>query len=80
MILLEEPAVSVQQEGIKLYVEVKNGNLDRALRVLKKKLAEDGLFNVLRQKQYYEKPTDKRRREKRAALVRHRREQRERQE
>jgi small subunit ribosomal protein S21 len=63
-----------------LYVEVKGNNVDRAIRVLKKKLVEDGIFNILRQKQYYEKPTDKRRREKRAAIVRHRRAERERQE
>ena len=33
-------------------VEVRNGNVEKALRVLKKKLQEDGLFNELREREF----------------------------
>ena len=33
-------------------VEVRNNNVDKALRVLKKKLQEDGLFNELRKREF----------------------------
>lgn len=56
-----------------MYVEVRNNNVDRAIRLLKRKLADEGLFNDLRQRQAYEKPSDRKRREKRAAIARNRR-------
>ena len=34
-------------------VEVRNNNVEKALRVLKKKLQEDGLFNELRDREYF---------------------------
>jgi small subunit ribosomal protein S21 len=55
-------------------VEVRNNNVDRAMRVLKRKLMEEGVFRALQEKRFYEKPSDKRRRKKRAAIARHRRE------
>jgi small subunit ribosomal protein S21 len=55
-------------------VEVKNGNVDRAIRTLKKKLVEDGLFRKLQAGLFYEKPSEERRRLKRAAIARQRRE------
>jgi small subunit ribosomal protein S21 len=33
-------------------VDVRNGNVEKALRVLKKKLQEDGLFNELREREF----------------------------
>ena len=33
-------------------VEVRNNNVDKALRILKKKLQEDGLFNELRKREF----------------------------
>jgi len=35
-----------------LTVEVRNNNVDKALRILKKKLQEDGLFNELRDREH----------------------------
>ena len=35
-------------------VEVRNNNVDGALRVLKKKLQQDGLFNEMRNREYHE--------------------------
>jgi small subunit ribosomal protein S21 len=55
-------------------IEVRNGNVDKAIRLLKKKLTDDGFFRELREREAYEKPGDKRRRKKRAAIARSRRE------
>ena len=41
-------------------VDVRNGNLEKALRVLKKKVLKEGLMKEMKQRQYYEKPSDKR--------------------
>ena len=43
-------------------VQVRNNNVEKAIRVLKKKIQKDGLMRELRQRQYYEKPTLKRQR------------------
>jgi small subunit ribosomal protein S21 len=51
-------------------VLVRNNNVDKALRVLKKKLQKDGLFRELRIKQFYEKPSEKRLRKKKESLRR----------
>ena len=43
-------------------VEVRNNNVEKALRVLKKKLQKDGLMKELRMRQHFEKPSLKRQR------------------
>jgi small subunit ribosomal protein S21 len=55
-------------------VEVRNDNMDQAIRVLKKKLQQDGLFNELREREYYSTRSEKRRRSKAAAIRRQKRE------
>ena len=55
-------------------VEVRNGNVDQAIRVLKKKLQQDGLFNELREREYYTSRSENRRRAKAAAIRIQRRE------
>tara|TARA_Y100000296_G_C5152630_1_gene247269 strand:+ start:1025 stop:1252 length:228 start_codon:yes stop_codon:yes gene_type:complete len=55
-------------------VEVRNGNVDQAIRILKKKLQQDGLFNELREREYYMSKSEKRRRSKAAAIRRQKRE------
>ncbi len=57
-----------------MYVEVRNNNVDRAIRLLKRKLADDGIFKELQARRQYEKPSEKRRRKARAAVSRLRRE------
>jgi|TARA_B100000902_G_scaffold398314_1_gene464656 small subunit ribosomal protein S21 len=47
-----------------LLVVVRNNNVEQAMRVLKKKLMKDGRIKELRQRQYYEKPCDKKNRKK----------------
>jgi small subunit ribosomal protein S21 len=48
-------------------IDVRNNNVDKAMRILKKKLTEDGFFNELRQREYYESKGTKRRKAKAAA-------------
>lgn len=51
-------------------IDVYNGDVTKALRKLKKRLAEDGLFQELRQREYYESKGTKRRKSKEAAIRR----------
>ena len=55
-------------------VDVRNNNVDQALRVLKKKLQLDGLFNELREREHYVGKSEKRRRAKAAAIRRQKKE------
>jgi small subunit ribosomal protein S21 len=48
-------------------VIVTDGNVERALRKFKKKIAESNLINDLRDREFYEKPTTERKRKKSAA-------------
>ena len=61
-------------------IEVRNGNVDQAIRVLKKKLQQDGLFNELREREFYMSRSEKRRRSKAAAIRRQIREEIKREE
>ena len=42
-------------------IEVKDNNIEQALRVLKRKLQRDGFFKVIKLKNTYEKPSEKKR-------------------
>ena len=61
-------------------VDVRNNNVDQALRVLKKKLQLDGIFNELREREFYMSKSEKRRRAKAAAVRRQRKEDSKREE
>jgi len=54
-------------------VVVKNGNVERAVRTLKKKLQKEGLLRELKQKQYFEKPSAKKARKKAEGIKRYQR-------
>ena len=56
-----------------MQVVVKNGNVERAMRTLKKKLQKEGLLRELKQKQYFEKPSAKRKRKKAEGIKRYQR-------
>ena len=45
------------------------------MRVLKKKLQKDGLLRVLKDKQYYEKPSAKKRRKKKEGIANYKKQQ-----
>ena len=56
-----------------MQVVVKNGNVERAMRTLKKKLQKEGLLKELKQKQYFEKPSAKKARKKAEGIKRYQR-------
>jgi len=63
-----------------LTVEVRNGDVNGALRVLKKKLIREGLFQELRERSFYESRGTKRRKAKAAATRRYKRKMEKRKE
>ena len=46
-------------QGVVIKIEVKDNNVEQALRVLKRKLQRDGFFKVIKLKNTYEKPSEK---------------------
>ena len=58
-------------------VIVKDGNVEKAMRKFKKKIQEFGLLDILRAKEFYEKPTTERKRKKGAAKARYNKKMRE---
>lgn len=61
-------------------VDVRNNNVDQALRVLKKRLLLEGFFNELRERECFVSKGDKRRRGKSAGIRRFKKEQKKRME
>jgi len=53
-----------------LQVLVRDNNVDQALRVLKKKMQREGLFREMKQRRAYEKPSERKNREKSEAIRR----------
>jgi len=53
-----------------MQVSVRDNNVDQALRALKKKLQREGVFREMKLKQHYEKPSEKKAREKAEAIRR----------
>jgi len=52
------------RENMSLTVNVKDNNIEQALRHLKKKLQREGLFKEMKLRKHYEKPCLKKAREK----------------
>ena len=53
-----------------LQVLVRDNNVDQALKALKKKMQREGLFREMKLRNYYEKPSERRAREKAEAVRR----------
>jgi small subunit ribosomal protein S21 len=54
----------------RVQVLVRDNNVDQALRVLKKKIQREGIFRKMKLRGHYEKPSEKRVREKAEAIRR----------
>ncbi len=63
----------ITKNGLK--VKVYNNNVDSAMRVLKKKLQQEGLFNELRNREFFRTKSEKRRLAKAAGKRRHKKEE-----
>ena len=53
-----------------LEVKVRNNNVEKAIRQLKKKVMKEGILKEVKMRQYYEKPTLKRQRKAKEGLKR----------
>jgi small subunit ribosomal protein S21 len=53
-------------------VLVRDNNVDQALRALKKKMQREGIFREMKLRRNYEKPSERKAREKAEAVRRHR--------
>jgi small subunit ribosomal protein S21 len=53
----------------RVQVVVRDNNVDQALRALKKKMQREGIFREMKLRNYYEKPSEKRAREKAEAFA-----------
>ena len=50
-----------KQEGF-IKIDVKDNNVEQAIRVLKRKLQKEGFFKIIKMKSNYEKPSEKKKR------------------
>ncbi len=53
-----------------LYVKVKNNDVNKAMRKLKKMMTAEGIFQELRKREFYEPPSIRKKREKAQAVKR----------
>lgn len=53
-------------------VNVRDNNLENAIKTLKRKLQKEGLFKEVKQRRYYEKPSEKKLRKKEEAFKKNR--------
>ena len=60
---------SCKQEVV-IKIEVKDNNVDQALRILKRKLQREGFFRILKIKSNYEKPSERKKRERQENIKR----------
>ena len=56
-------------------VQVRQGNLEQAMRVLKKKVQREGIIKDYRAKSVYEKPSAKKRRKKKEGIANYKKKQ-----
>jgi small subunit ribosomal protein S21 len=61
---------STDLEVHRLLVQVRDNNVDQALKALKKKMQREGIFREMKLRNYYEKPSEKRVREQAEAVRR----------
>lgn len=61
---------SINRQGPYVQVLVRDNNVDQALRALKKKMQREGIFREMKMRNHYEKPSEKRNRQKAEAVRR----------
>lgn len=55
------------KRGDSVEITVIDNNVDKAIKVLKRKLQQEGLFREMKQRKFYEKPSVKRKRKEKEA-------------
>jgi small subunit ribosomal protein S21 len=58
------PTNSTRDDELAVQVVVRDNNVDQALKALKKKMQREGIFREMKLRNFYEKPSEKRAREK----------------
>ncbi|VAV88304.1 SSU ribosomal protein S21p [hydrothermal vent metagenome] len=58
------------EDGAIVQIYVRDNNVDQALKALKKKMQREGTFREMKRRNYYEKPSEKRVRQKAEAIRR----------
>jgi small subunit ribosomal protein S21 len=66
------------RQEFSLQIIVRDNNIDQALKALKKKMQREGIFREMKLRGHYEKPSEKRARERAEAIRRYRKLQRKR--
>lgn len=69
-----------REDGEIVQVIVRDNNVDQALRALKKKMQREGVFREMKLRRAYEKPSERKARERAEAIRRHRKLMRKRME
>ena len=69
---------SLEERWLNVQVLVRDNNVDQALKALKKKMQREGVFREMKLRRNYEKPSEKRAREKAEAVRRARKPERKR--
>jgi small subunit ribosomal protein S21 len=64
------PSSRSAQKELSVQVLVRDNNVDQALKVLKKKMQREGMFREMKLRGHYEKPSERRVREKTEAIRR----------
>jgi len=54
---------------------VRNGNVDKALRIFKRRIADDNKLFTYRENEFFEKPSQNRKRKKQSAIMREKKRQ-----
>ena len=80
--LPSEPKIQDYRKGVITIVQVvvRDNNIEQALRALKKKMQREGLFREMKRRRHYEKPSQRKAREKAEAASRYRKLERKRKE
>jgi small subunit ribosomal protein S21 len=68
---MDRPMTEIGAEST-VQVLVRDNNVDQALRALKKKMQREGIFREMKMRRNYEKPSERKAREKAEAVRRHR--------
>tara|TARA_B100001057_G_scaffold271052_2_gene271257 strand:- start:3722 stop:3919 length:198 start_codon:yes stop_codon:yes gene_type:complete len=55
---------------------VRNNNVEKALRLMKRKMKKNGMMQELKDRAYYQKPSEKKREAKKRGIARRKKEQR----
>lgn len=69
-VLFVLPVTTQTQGNHRLQVLVRDNNVDQALKALKKKMQREGIFREMKLRNYFEKPSEKKAREKAEAVRR----------